>query len=55
MKELRLQLDPNQKHQLDAVAVVVNLFEGLPRHAAADVALSTEVAPNLPPYEALSG
>lgn len=52
--ELRLQFDPNQKHQRDAVAAVVGLFEGLPRHAVADAALSTEVVPNLPPYETLN-
>ena len=52
-RELRLQFDPDQKHQLDAVESVVRLFEGLPRHAAA-FALGGESVPNLPPYEALS-
>jgi type III restriction enzyme len=51
-QEIRLQFDPNQKHQLDAVESVVRLFEGLPRHAAA-FALGDEVVPNLPPFEAL--
>jgi hypothetical protein len=52
-KELRLQFDSNQKHQLDAVEGVVRLFEGLLRHAAA-FALGGESVPNLPPSEALS-
>jgi len=49
MKALRLQFDPNQKHQHDAVAAVVDLFEGLPRYAVTDAALSTEIVANLPP------
>lgn len=53
-RELRLQFDPNQKHQLDAVESTVRLFEGLPRRSAADVALSVEVVPNLPPFESLN-
>lgn len=54
MKALRLQFDPNQKHQHDAVAAVVDLFEGLPRYAVTDAALSTEIVANLPPYETLN-
>ncbi|MBN2004569.1 MAG: DEAD/DEAH box helicase family protein [Anaerolineae bacterium] len=52
-KTLRLQFDPNQPHQLDAVESVARLFEGLPRFAAA-FALGDDVVPNLPRFEALS-
>jgi hypothetical protein len=52
-RELRLQFDPDQKHQVDAAESVVRLFEGLSRHAAA-FALGGESVPNLPPYAALS-
>ena len=50
---LKLQFDPNQKHQLDAVESVARLFEGLPRRAA-EFALGGEIVPNLPPFESLS-
>jgi len=52
-KQLRLQFDPDQKHQLDAVGSVVRLFEGLP-HQAGAFALGQEVVPNLPIFESLS-
>ncbi|MFH1905956.1 MAG: DEAD/DEAH box helicase family protein [Chloroflexota bacterium] len=50
---LKLQFDPNQKHQLDAVESVARLFEGLP-HRAAEFSLGGEIVPNLPPFESLS-
>lgn len=51
--ELRLQFDPDQPHQLGAVEAVADLFEGLPRQAAA-FGLGGEVIANLPVYESLS-
>ncbi len=51
--ELRLQFDPNQKHQLDAVESVARLFEGLP-HQATAFTLGDEVISNLPPFQSLS-
>ncbi len=56
-QELRLQFDPNQPHQLNAVESVARLFEGLPRFTAAvpgAFALGDDVVPNLPRFEALS-
>ncbi len=52
-KELRLQFDPNQKHQIDAVDCIVRLFEGLPPREET-FALGYDVVPNLPPFESLS-
>ncbi len=52
-RPLQLQFDPDQPHQLAAVAAVAGLFEGLPRRAAA-FGLGDEVIANLPPYESLS-
>lgn len=49
---LKLQFDPNQKHQLEAVEAVTRLFEGLPRRAA-EFSLGREIVPNLPPFESL--
>ncbi|MCX7756676.1 MAG: DEAD/DEAH box helicase family protein [Anaerolineales bacterium] len=50
---LRLQFDPSQPHQLEAIQSVLDLFEGFsPRPAAA--MLQAEVLPNLPPYESLN-
>ena len=51
--ELRLQFDPNQKHQLDAVESVTRLFEGLRRREAAFMG-GGEIVPNLPPSDHLS-
>nr|MBC8330933.1 type III restriction endonuclease subunit R [Anaerolineae bacterium] len=50
---LKLQFDPNQPHQLDAVESSVRIFEGLPKAEAARM-LQAEIVPNLPPYESLS-
>jgi type III restriction enzyme len=50
---LRLQFDPNQKHQLDAVESVVRLLEGLSKQTSALI-LQGEIVPNLPPFESLS-
>ena len=50
---LKLQFDPNQQYQLDAVHSVVDLFEGLPRQADADI-LQAEIVPNLPPFQTLA-
>lgn len=53
MSQLKLQFDPNQKHQLDAVESVVRLFDGLPRRVAA-FALGDEIVANLPRFENLN-
>ena len=50
---LKLQFDPNQSYQLDAVESVARLFDGLPRQAAS-FKLGDEFIPNLPPFESLS-
>jgi len=50
---LKLQFDPNQLYQHDAVESVARLFEGLPRQGA-DFKLGDEIVPNLPPFESLS-
>ncbi len=50
---LKLQFDPNQPYQHDAVESVARLFEGLPRQGA-DFKLGDEIIPNLPPFESLS-
>jgi type III restriction enzyme len=50
---LKLQFDPNQPYQLDAVESVARLFEGLPRQTA-NFTLGDEINPNLPPFESLS-
>jgi len=50
---LKLQFDPNQPYQLDAVENVARLFEGLPRQTA-NFTLGDEINPNLPPFESLS-
>jgi len=50
---LKLQFDPNQPYQHDAVESVARLFEGLPRQGA-DFKLGDEIVPNLPPFESLS-
>lgn len=50
---LKLQFDPNQPYQHDAVEAVARLFEGLPRQGA-DFKLGDEIVPNLPPFESLS-
>ncbi|MFZ5821821.1 MAG: DEAD/DEAH box helicase family protein, partial [Chloroflexota bacterium] len=49
----KLQFDPNQPYQHDAVESVARLFEGLPRQTA-DFTLGDEINPNLPPFESLS-
>src|SRR5688572_14227915 len=50
---LKLQFDPNQPYQLDAVENVARLFEGLPRQTA-NFTLGDEINPNLSPFESLS-
>lgn len=50
---LRIQFDPNQPYQHDAVESVARLFEGLPRQGA-DFKLGDEIVPNLPPFESLN-
>lgn len=51
--KLQLKFDANQEHQLQAVASVVRLFEGLPRFDEA-FRLDNEVVANLPRYEELA-
>lgn len=50
---LKLQFDPNQPYQHDAVESVARLFDGLPRQNA-DFKLGDEIVPNLPPFESLN-
>lgn len=50
---LKLQFDPNQPYQHDAVENVARLFEGLPRQTA-NFTLGDEIKPNLSPFESLS-
>lgn len=50
---LKIQFDPNQPYQHDAVESVARLFEGLPRQGV-DFKLGDEIFPNLPPFEALN-
>lgn len=50
---LKLQFDPNQPYQHDAVEAVARLFEGLP-HQGADFKLGDEIIPNLPAFESLN-
>lgn len=50
---LKLQFDPNQPYQHDAVESVARLFEGLPRQNA-EFTLGDEIIPNLPPFESLN-
>lgn len=50
---LKLQFDPNQQYQLDAIENVTLLFEGLPRQQSADI-LQAEIVPNLAPYTTLA-
>jgi type III restriction enzyme len=52
-KVLQLQFDPNQKHQIDAVESVADLFEGMQR-ISADAWFGGEINPNLPPFESFS-
>ncbi len=49
---LKLQFDPNQDYQIDAIAAAVDLFEGLPRQTT-EYRLE-DVIPNLPLHEDLS-
>ena len=49
---LQFKFDPNQDFQLEAIASVVDLFEGLPRHTS-EFALGDEAVANLPRYENL--
>jgi type III restriction enzyme len=51
--ELRLQFDPNQPHQLDAVESIARLFDGLP-HQATEFALGYDIVHNLPIFQSLS-
>jgi type III restriction enzyme len=50
---LKLQFDPNQKHQLDAVESMVRLFDGMSRYST-QFTLGDEVSSNLPRFENLN-
>ena len=52
MPKLQFKFDPNQDFQLEAIAAVVDLFEGLPRYTS-EFALGDQAVANLPPYEVL--
>lgn len=49
---LQFKFDPNQDFQLEAIASVVDLLEGLPRHTS-EFALGDEAVANLPQYDVL--
>ena len=51
---LKFQFDANQPHQLDAIAGVVNLFDGMSRvERAFALRESAEIMPNLQPHQTL--
>lgn len=52
-KQLQLKFDGNQDYQLDAVASIVRLFEGLPQRAP-EFGLGGDIISNLPPQENLN-
>ncbi len=52
MPKLRFKFDANQDFQLEAIASVVDLFEGLPRYTS-EFALGEVAVANLPQYEVL--
>ncbi|MCI0691787.1 hypothetical protein L0337_07225 [candidate division KSB1 bacterium] len=51
-KQLQLQFEVNQEHQLSAIESVVRLFDGLPKRSP-EFSLGGEIVPNLPPHETL--
>jgi len=52
-KQLQLKFDGNQDYQLDAVASVVSLFDGLSQRAP-EFGLGGDIISNLPPQENLN-
>jgi type III restriction enzyme len=50
MKPLKIQFDPNQSHQIEAVSSIVQLFEGLFRADTEAFELGDEITPNIPSY-----
>jgi len=50
MKPLKIQFDPNQKHQIEAINSIVQLFEGLFRADTEAFELGDEITPNIPSY-----
>jgi len=52
-KQLQLKFDGNQDYQLDAVASVVSLFDGLPQRAP-EFGSGGDIISNLPPHDNLN-
>lgn len=50
MKPLKIQFDPNQSHQIEAISSIVQLFEGLFRADTEAFELGDEITPNIPSY-----
>lgn len=50
---LRIQFDPNQPHQLEAVESVVRVLDGFPKQTTV-FSLGDEILPNLLPYETMA-
>ncbi len=51
-KTLKIQFDPNQDYQLEAVNSIVDLFDGLPPQSI-EFALGEDIVPNIPEEEYL--
>ncbi len=50
MSKIKIHFDPNQEHQNEAVASIVELFDGLFRADTSAYELGDEITPNIPPY-----
>jgi type III restriction enzyme len=50
VKPLKIQFDPNQSHQIEAIDCIVQLFEGLFRADTEAYELGDEITPNIPSY-----
>lgn len=50
MSKIKIHFDPNQEHQNEAVASIVELFDGLFRADTGAYELGDEITPNIPPY-----
>ena len=50
MSKVRIQFDPNQEHQNEAVESVVSLLDGLFYNDTSQSFLSDEIVPNIPPH-----
>ena len=50
MSAIKIQFDPNQEHQKEAVESALGLFDGLFRADTGTYKLSDDITPNIPPY-----